>query len=287
MSSRELGLLLAQQLLGVQDLHYGLWESDLELSLANLAEAQRRYSERLFSHLPPARSSEGGTRLLDVGCGTGHMLLQLLDLGYRVDVVNPSAGLNRLVRERLIERPDHGVQLMACRFQDLPPHWGEGAYDGVLFSESFQYIPLRDSLTGLYRLLRPGGRAVIGDFFRTEAHRGGEEGDRSFGGGQSLQEFYTRVQASPLRLEFDEDITTLTSPNVQLLDEWLRRRVAPAVSTLDTYLAGRRPWLYRLVKAVFRRRLQRLHYKYLAGHRSREVFERYKSYRLLVLRKGG
>jgi SAM-dependent methyltransferase len=287
MSSRELGLLLAQQLLGVQDLHYGLWEPDLELSLANLAEAQRRYSERLFSHLPPARSSEGGTRLLDVGCGTGHMLVRLLDLGYRVDVVNPSAGLNRLVRERLVQRPDHGVQLMECRFQDLPSHWGEGAYDGVLFSESFQYIPLRDSLAGLCRLLRPGGRAVIGDFFRTEAHRRGEEGDRSFGGGQPLQEFYSRVQASPLRLDFDEDITSLTSPNVQLLDEWLRRRLAPAVSTLDAYLAGRRPWLYRLVKAVFRRRLQRLQYKYLAGHRSREVFERYKSYRLLVLRKGG
>jgi hypothetical protein len=52
MGSRELGLVLAQQLLDVEDLHYGLWEGDLELSLGNLVQAQQRYSEMLIATLP-------------------------------------------------------------------------------------------------------------------------------------------------------------------------------------------------------------------------------------------
>ena len=82
----------------------------------------------------------------------------------------------------------------------------------------------------------------------------------------------------------DEDLTSLTSPNIRLLDDWLTQRGAPALETLDRYLGGRRPWLYGAFKWLFRRRLERLRYKYLSGHRSQAVFERYKSYRLIRLR---
>lgn len=51
MSSRELGLVLAQQILGVEDLHYGLWDADLELSVNNLFTAQQRYSAMLLGQL--------------------------------------------------------------------------------------------------------------------------------------------------------------------------------------------------------------------------------------------
>ena len=52
MHSRELGLVLAQQLGDVQDLHYGLWGPDLELSFSNLRTAQQRYSDMILSQLP-------------------------------------------------------------------------------------------------------------------------------------------------------------------------------------------------------------------------------------------
>jgi len=42
MSSRELGLVLAQQLLDVEDLHYGLWDPDLALTIGNITLAQQR-----------------------------------------------------------------------------------------------------------------------------------------------------------------------------------------------------------------------------------------------------
>ena len=101
MSSRELGLLLAQQLLDVEDLHYGLWDADLEVLPGNVALAQQRYTAMLLALLERLLAECKQPRLLDVGCGTGHMLQQLLQQGYLVDAVNPSAHLNRLVRERL------------------------------------------------------------------------------------------------------------------------------------------------------------------------------------------
>ena len=49
MGSKELGLVLGQQLLGVDDLHYGLWDENLPLSLGNLADAQQRYTDMIVS----------------------------------------------------------------------------------------------------------------------------------------------------------------------------------------------------------------------------------------------
>ncbi len=43
-------------------------------------------------------------------------------------------------------------------------------YDLLLFSESFQYIPLPDVFARAPGLLRSGGRLVICDFFKTSDH---------------------------------------------------------------------------------------------------------------------
>ena len=54
--SREVGLIAGLNLfnffIGTRDLHYGLWQDDLEVSVQNLPEAQRRYSEFLIGHIP-------------------------------------------------------------------------------------------------------------------------------------------------------------------------------------------------------------------------------------------
>ena len=144
LSSRELGLLLAQQLLDVVDLHYGLWDADLEVSPGNLALAQQRYTEMLLGLLGRLLADSKQPRLLDVGCGTGHMLQQLLQQGYQVDAVNPSAHLNRLVRERLAKIPQLDTRLFECGFEALPFQQLQQHYDVLLFCECFQYIPLPD-----------------------------------------------------------------------------------------------------------------------------------------------
>ncbi len=286
MTSRELGLLLAQQLLDVEDLHYGLWDPDLELSLGNIARAQQRYTDLLLEKIEaclPGSVDPAGRRILDVGCGTGHMLQQLLACGYPVDAVNPSPWLNTLVRERLAHMQDTATTLYETGFESLPLKQCGNRYDLLLFSESFQYIPLPVIFEMAPQLLRNSGRLLICDFFKTAAHRDGGSGDRSFSGGHILAEFYRCVEQSPFRISYDEDLTARVSPNIALLEEWLTQRLAPALSSVDSYLLATRPWLTRWVKWLGRHKLARARYKYLSGHRSQAVFEKYKSYRLLIL----
>ena len=287
MSSRELGLVLARQLLGVEDLHYGLWDTDLPLLLSNLGVAQQRYTDMLLDLIGRQTAGINAPRILDAGCGTGHMLQQLRERGFRVDAVNPSTTLNRLVRERLRALGDGDTVLLETGFESIPADWLQNQYDLVLFSESFQYIPLTTAFERLPGLLAPAGQVVICDFFKTAAHGRGGAGDRSFGGGHVLAEFYRQVGASDFEIELDEDLTSRVSPSIALLDEWLGARLVPATVTLNSWLLDQYPLKTRLLKWLLRKQLARFRYKYLAGNRNQAVFENYKSYRLLVLRSPG
>ena len=284
MTSRELGLVLAQQLLGVEDLHYGLWDTDLELSLGNLVLAQQRYTDLLLAHVEQQLAGIDKPRVLDVGCGTGRMLQLMLERGYHVDAVNPSPYLNRQLRARLEQIPGVPTTLFATRFESLQAEACDKNYDLLLFSESFQYIPLPDIFARAPALLKPGGLIVLADFFKTAAHCDGAAGDRSFSGGHILSEFYRRLEKSPFEVLHDEDLTARVSPNIALLDEWLTQRLVPAAGSVDQYLRGAYPRLTRVFKWLLRHKLERARYKYLSGNRSQAVFEKYKNYRLLVLR---
>jgi len=285
-TSRELGLLLAHQLLAVEDLHYGLWDAGLPVTLANLGTAQQRYTELLLAVIEQQANGITAARILDVGCGTGHMLERLLAQGYRADAVNPSASLNRVVRERLHKAGRDHARLLETTFENLPAERLPRRYDLVLFSESFQYVPMPACFAQLAKVLTPAGRVVICDFFRTPAHGQGGTGDRSFGGGHDLAEFYRLVRDTGFCLERDTDLTARVSPTIELLDTLLRERLIPATGTLASWIQGRYPFSARLLQWLLRHRLARLRYKYLSGNRSRTVFETYKTYRLLVLRAG-
>jgi SAM-dependent methyltransferase len=282
MNSRELGLVLTEQLLGVDDLHYGLWGDGLEPSLGNLEAAQQRYSDMLLDALPPPEP--GPVRVLDVGCGTGHLIAQMRGRGYVADGVIPSERLARRVSARLESTPGEPSRLHECRFEELPVDALGLIYDVVLFSESFQYIDLEAAIRGTSELLKPDGLLVICDFFKSEHHGDGGPGDRSFGGGHDWRRFRERMHSAPFTPVRDEDITARVSPNLDLLNELLQERVGPATGTLGEYLTGNYPKTSWLLRRIFRKKLAKFRYKYLEGHRSAATFERYKTYRLLTYR---
>lgn len=286
MTSRELGLVLAQQLLDVEDLHYGLWDPDLELTPGNIIRAQQRYTDMLLAVVEERLRGIVRPHILDVGCGTGHMLALMLARGYQVDAVNPSAYLNRQVHERLRRLNATATILFESDFETLSVDRCAHRYDLLLFSESFQYIPLPEIFAKAPHLLKAHGQMVICDFFKTAAHCDGGVGDRSFSGGHLLGDFYRLLGESPFGVVRDEDLTARVSPNIALLDDWLTNRLSPALGSINRYLEGRYPRLTRLSRWVLRRKLERLRYKYFSGHRSKAIFEKYKSYRLLVLQLG-
>lgn len=283
MESKEFGLVLAQQLLDIEDLHYGWWLEDEQPSLGTLKAAQERYSQKLIQCIDQSLLGKKG-RILDVGCGTGHLMAKLLNAGHQVDAVIPAPWLELRVHQRLEElKSSYPAQVYACTFEDLDQPSERQSYDLILFSESYQYIDLEAGFAQIKAYLKPGGKVLICDFFKTEHHGDGQSGDKSFGGGHELQRFYQSLAKQPFQVLTDQDITPFTSPSIALLDQILSQRIGPAMDTLNLYLSARKPWLFGLVKFLLRKKLKRLHYKYRQGHRSAAVFSKYKSYRLLVL----
>jgi SAM-dependent methyltransferase len=267
-STRELGLIVGARLLKTRDLHYGLWSDGLPVQVANVPEAQRRYSEYLLARIPP-----GVRTILDVGCGTGGLAEQLVARGYRVECISPSPELTRRARERLGDRaPVHETTFEAFE--------GQGPYDLVLFAESFQYIPLEAGLPRCMGLIGPGGHVLLADFFRT-----GAPGESALRGGHDLGRFQALLERLPVTVASDDDITAETAPNLDLVDAILADYAQPLYEGVGYWLRGNYPRLAALGRRLLRRRLERLEFKYFSHARNAEAFRLHKRYRVVLLRK--
>ena len=280
MDSREAGLVLAQQLLGIDDLHYGWWDDDLELTISNLTVAQQRYSDELMARLPAVSPD---IRILDIGSGTGHLIQQCLEKGYHVDGVSPSPSLSKQIRQRLANRPNCDTKLFECRFEDFPVEENLQKYDAAYFSESFQYISMVKAFEILEKILKPGGKVIICDFFKRSDADLAAPGANTFGGGHDYNEFLALLDRIPYRVDSNIDVTGKVSRNIALLNDVLMNRLGPALRTLGTFLGSRYPKTYWLLTRPFRKRFAKLETKYFSGHRSQETFERFKTYHLVQL----
>ncbi len=104
--------------------------------------------------------------LLDAGCGTGRHLPALADAGYAVTGLDVSRAMLAIAQAKLA-----GQNLPAClargRLQALP--FASHSFDATICLESplaylFGAAELSSALTGLRRVLRPGGLLLIDIF---------------------------------------------------------------------------------------------------------------------------
>ena len=269
------GLALIKWLTGAENLHYGLWDG-LDLAAGNLRRAQEAYTDKLFALLPPRQ-----LRILDIGGGAGETARKLLALGHSVDIVVPSAYLAGRCRENA-----PGATVHECIFQDYA---GQGPFDLCLFSESFQYIPLADSLPRCLPLLAPGGSVLIADCFRTEAYQGRAIDGPKPGGGHPLTQFRAALAGLPFAVTHEEDITDSVAPSIDL-EQGFFNVLGQGLSSFQAELQVKKPrlwWFAGKALGLFvpSKRRRNLTRRLTDTSRTAESFRHYNRYFILRLQK--
>ena len=261
----DVGLLIGKFFMETEDLHYGYWPHDKTATAQNFAEAQQRHSQLIIDHIP-----EGVENILDVGSGSGNLAKKLISLGYHVDCVIPSEFLAERVKQKL----DENSKIHICKFEAVETNV---TYDLILFSESFQYIPMDKSIPKIQKLLSPNGHLLICDVFHKNV-----PGKSPMRGGHRWDYFEKIIEESNLKLTCELDITEETAPTYDFLNQLLTDVAEPISEMTGGYLNYKYPKLTKLIKWKFQKKLNRINYVWFSGKLTGENFIKFKSYKLLI-----
>ncbi len=246
-------------------LHFGYWRPGLELKFANLKQAQYDYIDELFKLIPSDAQS-----ILDVGCGSGEMALQLLKRNYQVDAVCPPS----IMSENAAKKLSGDSTLYECKFEDLEL---EKKYDLIVFSESFQFIQIKDAFE---QCRRYGKKYIlIADLFKNDMPEKGP-----IGGGKPYQDFLQEKNNFGFREISNIDITEFVAPGFDLEADAINHFVTPLISVFKRIMTIRNSVFVKLGLFLYRKKLNKLKTRYLDNSdRNSKTFAQYKSYRFILL----
>jgi SAM-dependent methyltransferase len=94
-----------------------------------------------------------GSRILEIGPGTGQVTRHLLAAGAQIVAVEPDPGFAAYLRGHLPQ-----VQVVPCVFEEAEV--GDG-FDAVVAATSFHWLDQSVALAKVHAALRPGGWAAI------------------------------------------------------------------------------------------------------------------------------
>jgi ubiquinone/menaquinone biosynthesis C-methylase UbiE len=138
---------------------------------------------------------QSGDNVLDVGCGTGELAMEVQHrVGRAGRVAGIDPGTRQIARARSKAARRHfPIDFRIEVIEQLP--FADQSFDVVLSTLMMHHLPAglkRQGLAEIARVLKPGGRLVIADFTRKKDRQG--QAARFHAGGSSIQDLIALVQ---------------------------------------------------------------------------------------------
>lgn len=125
-----------------------------------------KFCADMYAPLIEAIHKVKGENLLDLGCGNGNLLTQLVRSGFVLTGVDLSEAMIEQARQRL----DGYAELIAADAGHLP--FPADAFDVLVCNASFHHYPEPEAaLKEMHRVLRPGGTLLIGECYMAQPLR--------------------------------------------------------------------------------------------------------------------
>jgi SAM-dependent methyltransferase len=157
-----------------------------------------------------------GSRILEIGCGTGKLTELLVERGLRIHAIEPGANLVEAARRRIGD--SDAVEFEIAKFEDAELR--DRAYDAVFSATAFHWVEPAVGWAKVARILVPGG------LFALLTHVGIEDEDeRSDAMERELVELlaiYAPAAAEDWKppLPFDEFMAGARRRNADISDAW-------------------------------------------------------------------
>ena len=101
-----------------------------------------------------------GHDVLELGCGLGDLLADMLEVGYDCRAIEHSPAMVSAARDTLRKRKvGASTDVIQGSAQSLP--FSDETFDNVVSTFPSEYIYDRDTISEIKRVLRPGGRVII------------------------------------------------------------------------------------------------------------------------------
>ena len=249
------------EILGLNNLHYGLWDND-PFTMQGLHAAQSRYTDHLISYFP-----ESVKTILDAGAGTGETSEKLKARNYDVEALSPDP------YQQYLFQKNRNVTFHLNKFQNFKPR---KKYDLILMSESCQYIPM-DGLFSNSITCAPGGYLLINDYFITNP-----DNTAMSKSGHDMQVFYQKARDYGFELLKEEDITDQAAVSLDLARSWIDRYVIPSIDLLTYSFRRKHPGLLKFAGWLMRKKIKKFNDDIMLL--DSEHFKRVKRYKILLFK---
>ena len=121
--------------------------------------ARPLYPPELFDDLVAYAGLDAGSRVLEIGCGTGQATLPLARRGLEVVCIELGAGLATVARTKLADFPR--VEVVHGVFEDWEAE--EASFDAAVAFTAFHWLDPEVKYAKPARLLRPGGALAVAE----------------------------------------------------------------------------------------------------------------------------